>query len=113
MLNTRPVELQVAREGLSLVKALRELEPLSTDLPFKNPIVICCDSRAALSLCRDDKEGQRTKHIDVIHHFARDHVESGELEFVYCKSENNISDCFTKALRRSLFENCLVGMGML
>ena len=53
------------------------------------------------------------KHIDVIHHFARDHVASGELKFLYCRSADNVSDCLTKALARPAFEVCLVGMGVL
>jgi hypothetical protein len=48
------------------------------------------DNKAALSLCKDRKEGQRVKHIDAIHHFACDHVASGELSFVYCKSVENV-----------------------
>jgi hypothetical protein len=48
----------------------------------------------------------------VIHHFARDHVASGELSFVDCKSEENVSDCMTKALSRPLFEKGLEGLGM-
>jgi hypothetical protein len=58
-------------------------------------------------------EGQRVKHIDVIHHFARDDVASGELSFVYCKSVENVSDCLTKVLSRPLFEKGLKGMGMI
>ena len=72
-----------------------------------------CDNKAALTLCNERKEGQRVKHIDIIHHFARDHVASGELRFVYCRSEDNVSDCLTKALARSVFEVGLVGLGML
>jgi hypothetical protein len=53
------------------------------------------------------------KRIDVIHHFARDHVASGELSFVYCKSEENASDCLTKALTRPLVEKGLVGLRMI
>jgi hypothetical protein len=87
----------VALEGLSLVKALHELEPLSTTVPLKDPIVICCDDRAALSLCRDHKEGQRMKHVDVIHHFSRDHVESGALKFVYCNSCYNLGSILVKS----------------
>jgi hypothetical protein len=75
--------------------------------------VIGCDSKAALSLCRDRKEGQLSKDIDMIHHFERDRVVTGEIEIVYCKSEENDSDCFTKALPRSLFERGLAGLGMI
>jgi hypothetical protein len=101
-----------AREGLSLIKALGELTLLSADFPLQGPVVIGWDNKAALSLCKDRKEGQRVKHIDIIHQFARDHVASGELSFVYCKSEDNVSDCLTKALPRSLIEKGLVGLGM-
>jgi hypothetical protein len=75
-------------------------------------VVVRCDNKAALSLCKDRKEGQSVKHIDIIHHFARDHVASGELSFVYCKSAENVSDCLTKALTRHLFEKGLMGLGM-
>jgi hypothetical protein len=63
------------------------------------PIVIGCDNKAALLLCRDCKEGQLSKHIDVVHHFARDRVMTGELEFAYCKSEDNVSNCPQKLFR--------------
>jgi hypothetical protein len=101
-----------AREGLSLIKALGEMGLLSSDFPLKGPVVIACDNKAAISLCKDRKEGQRIKHIDAIHHFARDHVASGELSSVYCKSEDNVSDCLTKALAKPLFEKGLAGLGM-
>jgi hypothetical protein len=103
----------VAREGLSLLKALDELALLCSDFPLKGPLNVFCDNKAALLLCKDRKETQRSKHIDIIHHFARDHVASGQLQFVYCKSEDNVSDCLTKALPRIQFHVCLVGLGML
>jgi hypothetical protein len=102
-----------AREGMSLRKALGEMALLSSDFLLGGRVIIRCDNKAALSLCKDRKEGQRVKHIDVIHHFARDHVASGELSFVYCKSEENVSDCLTKALSRPLFEKGLEGLGMI
>jgi hypothetical protein len=103
----------VAREGLSVLKAFDELALLSSDFPIVGPLTVLCDNKAAISLCKDRKEGQRVKHIDIIHHFARDHVKSGELQFLYCRSADNVSDCLTKALPRPAFEVCLVGLGML
>ena len=103
----------VAREALSLIKQLEELQHLSCDFPIKGPLTVLCDNKAALTLCNERKEGQRVKHIDTIHHFARDHVVSGELKFDYCRSADNVSDCLTKALPRSAFESNLRGLGML
>jgi hypothetical protein len=103
----------VAREALSLLKAFGDLALLSDVFPISGPLIVRCDNQAALSLCNDKKEGQRAKHIDVIHHFARDHVASGELKFMYCRSADNPSDCLTKALARPAFESCLAGLGML
>jgi hypothetical protein len=103
----------VAREALSLQKALSEFESVCSDFAWDSPLTVFCDNQAALTLCQDRKESQRVKHIDIIHHFARDHVASGELQFLYCRSEDNVSDVLTKALPRAVFETCLVGLGML
>jgi hypothetical protein len=102
-----------AREGISYRKLMREFALLSRDLDLKGPLHVFCDNKAALCLCKDRKESKRVKHIDVIHHFARDRVASGELAFLYFESKNNVSDCLTKALPRSAFEVGLVGLGML
>jgi hypothetical protein len=74
------------REGLSLIKALGELALLSVDFPLVGPVTFGCDNKAALSLCKDYKSGQRVRHIDHDHHFARDQVASREFAFVYCKA---------------------------
>ena len=103
----------VAREALSLQKALCEFESVCSDFTWNSPLTVFCDNQAALTLCQDRKESQRVKHIDIIHHFARDHVASGELQFLYCRSEDNASDVLTKALPRAVFETCLVGLGVL
>jgi hypothetical protein len=79
---------------------------------LKRPVIIECDNKAAISFWKDRKEKQLVKHIDIIHHFARDRVASGELSFVHCKSEDNVSDCLTKALAKPLFEKGLAGLGM-
>jgi hypothetical protein len=103
---------EAAREGLSLLKDFRELAQVSSDFPLAGPLIIQSDNNAALSLCLERKEGQRAKHIDVIHHFAQERVASGELQYVYCKSEDNVSDCLTKALSEKSFLKCLMGLGM-
>jgi hypothetical protein len=93
---------------------MRDLQSVSRDFPLPGPVSVACDNRAALALCKNCNEGQPSRHIDVLHHFARDHVMTWDLDFVHCKSENNISDCLTtKALTRPLFEKGLCGLGMI
>jgi hypothetical protein len=82
---------------------------LSVYFPLLGPATVGCEDKSALSSCKDRKEGQRVKHIDIIHHFVRDLVACGELAFVFCKSENNVSDDLTKALLTLLFERDLKG----
>jgi hypothetical protein len=65
------------------------------------PVDIECNNEAAIALCKDRKKGQRVRHIDIIHYFVRDHVASGALS-VYCKSEDNVSDCLNKALTKPI-----------
>ena len=97
-----------------MAKLLCELVLLSRgDFPMQGPIVVAVDNKAALALTKENKETQRSKHIDIIHHYCREKVLSGELQFVYCKSADNVSDCLTKALSRPLFEAGLRGLGMI
>jgi hypothetical protein len=103
----------VAREALSIRKVMRDLQPISQDFPLSGLISAACDNKVALALWKKFKEGQRSKHIDVVHHFARDHVMTLELDFVYCKSKENISVRLTKALTRPLYEKGLCGLGMI
>ena len=50
-----------------------------------------------------DGESERVEHIHIIHHFVRDHVASGELQFLCSRSEDHVSDVLTKALLQDLF----------
>jgi hypothetical protein len=98
--STMNVEYQACRaairEGMSLRKALGEIAMLSSDSLFGGPVVKRCDQKGALSLCKRHKEGQQVKHRDVIHHFTRERVASAELSFVYCKSEDSVSNCLKR-----------------
>ena len=82
-------------------KALSEFESFFSDVAWDSPLTVFCDTQAALTLCKDRKESQKVNHIDITNHFARDHVASGELQFLYSRSEDNVSDVLTKALRKT------------
>lgn len=75
-------------------------------------VQILCDNQAAISLLKNPVSSQRSKHIDIIYHFARERVARGEISFSYCNTKEMVADCLTKALPELMFEACLRRMGM-
>jgi hypothetical protein len=53
-------------------------------------------------LC-DNKSAIRTKHIDIRHHFLRDHQQKGDIEVYHISTENQRADIFTKPLDEKTF----------
>jgi hypothetical protein len=48
-------------------------------------------------------EHSRTKHIDIWHHFLRDHQQKGDIEEYHISTENQLADIFTKPLDEKTF----------
>jgi hypothetical protein len=73
---------------------------------------ILCDNQAAITLLKNPISSARSKHIDVIHHFARERVARGEIEISYVSTDKMVADCMTKAVPESKFLVCREGMGI-
>ncbi|GJZ30702.1 hypothetical protein Tco_0575749 [Tanacetum coccineum] len=88
-------------------------DKLLTDYGFAfNKIPLYYDNRSAISLCCNNVQHSRTKHIDIRHHFIRDHVEKGVVELYFVTTDYQLADIFTKALPRERFEFLLPRLGM-
>ena len=55
----------------------------------------------------------RTKHIDVRHHFIRDHVEKGDVSIYFISTNLQLADIFTKPLPEEQFNFIRLELGML
>ena len=66
--------------------------------------VIYEDNQGAIELAKNAKYHNRTKHIDICHHFVRERVVSKEIKVIYCPTENMIADIMTKGLPKATFE---------
>jgi hypothetical protein len=97
-----------AKEALSIRKLLISL---GTDLRG-TPIKIYCDNEGAIKLLKHPIASVRTKHIDVIHHFARERVARKEIKYIGCSTADNVADCLTKPLPQQKFELCRKLMGV-
>ena len=61
-------------------------------------ILIKCDNSSAINLKENPIQHSRTKHIDIKHHFLRDHVENGDISLEFVDTNNQHADIFTKPL---------------
>ena len=97
----------------SAVKEALWLKKLARDFGLEvGQICIKGDNQGALKLLKHSMSTQRSKHIDVMHHFARERVLRGEVRFEYCSTEHMAADFLTKAVSPAKFAKCrsLIGI---
>ena len=62
------------------------------------------DSQSALAMCNKDNMHNRTKHIDVRHHFVRDQMKKGTMELKWVSTTHQLADILTKPLNKVKFK---------
>ena len=84
------------------------------DFQIKLPVMeIKCDNTSAINVSKNPVHHSRTKHIDVRHHFLRDHVEKGNVVLNHVCTQDQVADIFTKGLSREPFERLRVMLGLI
>ena len=64
---------------------------------------IYCDNSSTIKLSRNPVLYGRSKHIDVKYHFLRDLAKDEVINLIFCRSEDQVADIFTKPLKTPLF----------
>ncbi|GJT94703.1 retrovirus-related pol polyprotein from transposon TNT 1-94 [Tanacetum coccineum] len=84
-----------------------------TDYGFGfNKIPMYCDNKSAIALCCNNVQHSRSKHIDIIFYFIKEHVENGVIELYFVNTEYQLANIFTKALGRERIEFLINKLGM-
>ena len=60
----------------------------------------------------NNKNHRRTKHIDVRHHFIKEHAEANEVNFKYIPSALNMADFLTKPLPRDAIRKTIAALDL-
>lgn len=94
------------------VKEALWLKKLLAELGESTVVEIGSDSQGAIKLLKNPVYSARTKHIDVVYHFARERVAGGEVSFVYVQSQHMVADAFTKAVPVGKLSFCCAAMGL-
>ena len=68
-----------------------------------NKVPLQCDNDSAIKLTNNPVQQARTKHIDVRHHFIRDHQQKGGICIESVGTEDQLADIFTKSLDEKRF----------
>jgi hypothetical protein len=104
-------------EYMAAAYAIKEalwLRTLLADLKLNaDTITIRADNQSAIKLLKNPISSLRSKHIDVIYHFARERVARKDVTFQYVKTEHMVADILTKAIAETKFTFCRSGMGVL
>ena len=71
-------------------------------IKFKQ-VSLLCDSESAVKLTNNPIQHSRTKHIDVRHHFIRDHQKKEDICIESVGTDDQLVDIFTKPLDEKRF----------
>ena len=59
---------------------------------------IKCDNQSAVMLAKNPVHHDRTKHIEIKHHFIRELIAKEEVQLDNCQTNEQVADLFTKSL---------------
>ena len=66
-------------------------------------VPLLCDNESAIKIAYNPVQHSRTKHIEIRHHFIRDHVARGDIDLSYVGTRDQLADIFTKPLEEGRF----------
>ena len=76
------------------------------------PTPIYVDNKSTISLAKNPVSHSRSKHIDMKYHYVREQVKDNVIELIYCRTEDQVADIFTKALKTEVFLKLKQMLGM-
>ena len=106
-------EAEYIAAGLGCAQVLWMKQTLN-DFGLKfHHVPIMCDNTSAISISKNPVQHSRTKHIEIRHHFLRDHAEKGDITLEFIRTEEQLADIFTKPLNEPQFVNIRTQLGII
>jgi hypothetical protein len=68
-----------------------------------NYVPLLCDNESVIKIAYNPCEHSRTKYIDIRHHFLKDHAIKGDIVIFHVRTNEQLTDIFTKPLDEKRF----------
>ena len=81
-------------------------------LPQEDATKIFIDNKSTIALRKNPIFHDRSKHIDPRYHFIRESISKKEVQLKYVKSQDQVADIFTKALKFEDFSRLRARLGV-
>jgi hypothetical protein len=98
---------QATKEAIWWRTFLKELS-----VHTSSAILIFSDSQGSIALGKNPEYHARTKHIDIQHHFVREHVSNGTVVFQFITTDDMAADVLTKPLTREKHQRMIEMIGI-
>ena len=95
------VELEYIATRLGCAQVLWMKQTLGDFGLIFSHVLIKCDNTNAISISKNLVQQSRTKHIEVRHHFLRDHAQKGDISLEFVRNDDQLIDIFTKPLNEN------------
>jgi hypothetical protein len=110
MLCTRP-DLACSISVVS--QFLEKPKPRHIKLVQRKTVTILQDNQACIALTKNPEDHKRTKHIQVKYHVIREYVAQGLIRMIYCNTQDQLADIFTKGVTGHLLRTSLFKLGLI
>ena len=92
---------------LWMKQTLSDFELSFEDVPIK------CDNTSAINISKNLVQHSRTKHIEIRHHFLRDHAQKGDITLEFVSTKDQLADIFTKPQSEEQFVDIRRQLGVI
>ena len=69
------------------------------------PRALRCDNRAPIDISENPQISERSRHIDIVYHYTREHLLAGDFSLIHVPSIENLADIYTKPLTLEIFHS--------
>ena len=87
-------------------------DPSQFGFEQQQPTPLWCDNQSAIKLSKDPVLYQCNKHIEIHMHFIRNLVHDRVIEVLYCPTNDQVADIFTKSLIEAKFSKLQSMLGV-